>query len=189
MMQGLEGLTGKRVELLKDALPAATRIGLMFNRDNPSTVKSLAQAEQVASRLGLVIRPFPAQPTDEIEAAVAALSREAVDGVDIEPVLPFTSHPRETGEFLLKYRGSRRFGTPSNRRERRASFLRSEPLRRDAAPGLFRRPHPERNQTRRPPGGASEQARTGRQHEGRGSSGAQGSWLSHPRLREQTGRM
>jgi putative tryptophan/tyrosine transport system substrate-binding protein len=27
MMQGLEGLTGKRVELLKDALPAATRIG------------------------------------------------------------------------------------------------------------------------------------------------------------------
>ena len=104
MMQGLEGLTGKRVELLKDALPAATRIGLIFSRDNPSTVKSLAQAEQVASRLGLVIRPFPAQPTDEIEAAIAALSREGVDGVDIEPVLPFTSYPRETGELLSKYR-------------------------------------------------------------------------------------
>src|SRR6266851_4559213 len=104
MMQGLEGLTGKRVELLKDALPAATRIGLIFSRDNPSTVKSLAQAEQVASRLGLVIRPFPARPTDEIEAAIAALSREGVDGVDIEPVLPFTSYPRETGELLSKYR-------------------------------------------------------------------------------------
>ena len=104
MMQGLEGLTGKRVELLKDALPAATRIGLLFSRDNPSTVKSLAQAEQVASRLGLVIRPFPAQATDDIEAAVAALAREGVDGVDIEPVLPYASHPRETGELLLRYR-------------------------------------------------------------------------------------
>jgi putative ABC transport system substrate-binding protein len=103
MMQGLEGLTGKRVELLKDALPAATRIGLMFSRDNPSTVGSLAQAEQVASRLGLVIRPSPLQPGDEIEKVIAALSREGVDGVDIEPVLPVTSHPRETGELLLKY--------------------------------------------------------------------------------------
>jgi len=104
MMQGLEGLTGKRVEFLKDALPAAIRIGLMFSRDNPSTLKSLAQAEEVASRLGLVIRPFPAQPTGEIEAAIAALSRDGVDGVDIEPVLPFASHPRETGELLSKYR-------------------------------------------------------------------------------------
>jgi putative ABC transport system substrate-binding protein len=35
---------------------------------------------------------------------IAALLREGVDGVDIEPVLPVTSHPRETGELLLKYR-------------------------------------------------------------------------------------
>jgi putative ABC transport system substrate-binding protein len=104
MMQGLEGLTGKRIELLKDALPAATRIALTFNRDNPANVKGLAQAEEVASRLGLVISASPIRPGDEIEVAIAALSREGVDGVDIEPTLPFTSYPRETGELLLKYR-------------------------------------------------------------------------------------
>ena len=75
MMQGLEGLAGKRVELLKDALPNATRI-----------------------------RPFPVQRGDELEAAVSAVAREGVDGVDIEPVFLFTSYPRETGELLLKYR-------------------------------------------------------------------------------------
>jgi len=68
MMQGLEGLTGKRVELLKDALPNATRIGLMFRPDNPTMVGSLAQAKVVASRLGFVIRPFPVQRGDELEA-------------------------------------------------------------------------------------------------------------------------
>jgi putative tryptophan/tyrosine transport system substrate-binding protein len=104
MMQGFEGLTGKRVELLKDALPTATRIGLMFNRDNPTTARSLAQAEEVASRLGLVIRASPLRPGDEIEEAIAALSREGIDGVDIEPVLPVIGFPRETGELLLKYR-------------------------------------------------------------------------------------
>ena len=104
MMQGLEGLAGKRVELLKDALPNATRIGLMFRPDNPAMATSLAQAEEVANRLGMVIRPFPVQRGDELEAAVSALAREGVDGVDIEPVFLFTSYPRETGELLLKYR-------------------------------------------------------------------------------------
>ena len=104
MMQGLEGLAGKRVELLKDALPAATRIGLLFVPDNPITVRSLAQAQEVGGRLGLVIRPFPVQPGDEVEPAISAVARDGVDGVDIEPVQPFTSYPRETGELLLKYR-------------------------------------------------------------------------------------
>ena len=104
MMQGLEGLAGKRVELLREAVSTATRIGLMFNPDNPTTVKSLAQAQEVASRLGLIIRASPIRSGDDIEAAIAALAREGVDGVDIEPVLPFTSYPRETGELLLKYR-------------------------------------------------------------------------------------
>jgi ABC transporter substrate binding protein len=80
MMQGLEGLTGKRVELLRDALPAATQIGLMFNPDNPATVKSLSQAEEVASRLGLVIRPFPARPGDEIEATIQPCLSPAAKG-------------------------------------------------------------------------------------------------------------
>jgi len=104
MMQGLEGLAGKRIELLKDAVPAATRIALPFVRDAPTVVSSLAQAEETARRLGLVIRPFPVQRDDELEAVINAVPREGVDGVDIEPVLPFVSYPRETGEFLLKYR-------------------------------------------------------------------------------------
>jgi len=104
MMHGLEGLTGKRVELLKDALPGATRIGLMFNPDTPTQVGSLAQAEEVASRLGLVIRPFPVRRGDELEAAINSVAREGVDGVEIEPISPFTSYPEETGELLSKYR-------------------------------------------------------------------------------------
>jgi putative ABC transport system substrate-binding protein len=89
MMQGLEGLAGKRVELLKDARPAATRIGLMFYPGNPSVVRSLAQALQRGN---------------ELEAVINAVAREGVDSVDIESILPFTSYPRETGELLLKYR-------------------------------------------------------------------------------------
>ena len=103
MMHGLEGLAGKRVELLKDAVPAAKRIALIYP-DNPTNVRSLAQAKQVASELGIDIRPFPAEPGNELEAVIAALSREGIDGVDIEPAIPFTDYPLETGKVLLKYR-------------------------------------------------------------------------------------
>jgi putative ABC transport system substrate-binding protein len=104
MMKGLEGLTGKRVALFKDAVPTATRIALIFNPDSPTMVRSLAQAEEVANRLGVVVRSAPTRPSDEIETAIAALAREGIDGVDIEPVLPVAGYPRETGELLLKYR-------------------------------------------------------------------------------------
>jgi putative ABC transport system substrate-binding protein len=46
MIQGAEGLTGKRIELLNDALPAATRIGMLFNPDSPGAVASIGQAQQ-----------------------------------------------------------------------------------------------------------------------------------------------
>ena len=80
------------------------RQGLMFYPENPATVRSLAQAEEVGGRLGLVIRPFPVRDGDELEAAISAVAREGVDGVDIEPVAPFTTYPQQTGELLLKYR-------------------------------------------------------------------------------------
>jgi putative ABC transport system substrate-binding protein len=99
MMKGLEGLAGKRVELLKDAVPAATRIALIFNPDNPTLVRSLAQADEVANRLGVVVRASPVQPGDEIEAAIAALARGSVDGVDIEPTLPFAATLERPGRF------------------------------------------------------------------------------------------
>ena len=41
MMQGIAGLTAKRIELLKDVLPAATRLGVMFNPDSPTAAGDL----------------------------------------------------------------------------------------------------------------------------------------------------
>jgi putative ABC transport system substrate-binding protein len=104
MMQGFGGLTGKRVELLKDALPAATRIGMIFNPDIAYAVTGLAQAEQVASQLGLVLRPSPARRRDEIAAAIAALARDGVDGVHVDPTPPFLADQLEIAELLLKHR-------------------------------------------------------------------------------------
>jgi putative ABC transport system substrate-binding protein len=104
MMQGVGGLTGKRIELLKDTLPAATRIGLMFNPDYSITAASIEQAYEVASRRGLVIVPAPVRTVNEIDAAVARLANERVDAVAVEPNAPILSYQQEIARLLLQYR-------------------------------------------------------------------------------------
>ena len=69
LMQGAGGLTGKRIELLKDALPNAVRIGMIFNPDFPVAVASLGQAQEVANRRGLILLQAPVRQFDEIDAA------------------------------------------------------------------------------------------------------------------------
>jgi putative tryptophan/tyrosine transport system substrate-binding protein len=104
MMQGIGGLTGKRIELLKDALPAAARIGLMFNPDYAFAAASIEQAQQVASRRGLVLVPAPARHSGDIDETLARLAQERIDAVNIEPDAPFISYQREVAKLLLQYR-------------------------------------------------------------------------------------
>jgi putative tryptophan/tyrosine transport system substrate-binding protein len=104
LMQGAGGLTGKRIELLNDALPAATRIGLLFNPEYSIAAASIEQAQQVASRRGLAVVPAPVRQVNEIDAAIAKLANEHVHAVDVEPGAPILSYQQEIGGLLLRYR-------------------------------------------------------------------------------------
>src|SRR6516225_10556469 len=103
MMQGIAGLTAKRIELLKDIVPSATRLGVMFNPDSPTAAGDLTQAEQAAKGLNLVVNSFPARRGEDIEPAIAALARDKVDCMYIETAPPVPAFVREIGTLLLKY--------------------------------------------------------------------------------------
>jgi putative ABC transport system substrate-binding protein len=104
MLGGAGGLTGKRIELLKDALPAAIRVGMMFNPDKSVAVGSIEQAEQVARRRGLVLVQAPVRNVTEIDAAIKALARECVDAVHVEPGAPMTGYHRDIVMLLMQHR-------------------------------------------------------------------------------------
>jgi putative tryptophan/tyrosine transport system substrate-binding protein len=104
MMRGAGGLTGKRIELLKDALPAAIRIGMMFNPDKSVSVGSIEQAELVARRRGLVLVQAPVRHVTEIDTAIKTLTRERVDAVHVEPGSPMTGYHRDIVTLLLQHR-------------------------------------------------------------------------------------
>jgi putative ABC transport system substrate-binding protein len=75
-------LTAKRLQLLREMVPAAARITVLVNPANaPSTQTTLQEAEAAGRAMGLEIQIFNATTWREIDAAFAAFGRERPDAV------------------------------------------------------------------------------------------------------------
>ncbi|MFZ0115737.1 MAG: ABC transporter substrate-binding protein, partial [Xanthobacteraceae bacterium] len=81
-------LTGKRLGLLREVVPAATRVAVLVNPTNPLTTESTLRDVQSAARaMGLQIQVVNASTSHEINAAFATFVGERPDalfvGLDI----------------------------------------------------------------------------------------------------------
>ena len=75
-------LAAKRVELLKNLMPAAKRIGVPFNPDNPIQGPYLAKAlARAASALAIEVETVPARTLAELEAGIEALASRRTEGI------------------------------------------------------------------------------------------------------------
>lgn len=108
-------LAGKTVELLHEALPAATRFACVVHSQDGLHHEFLAEAESSAKRLGLQFRPAVLRSAGELDAALGSLARERVGGVVVQPIFAVDPEVRSTlVRLTLKHRlpavcGLRRF--------------------------------------------------------------------------------
>jgi ABC-type uncharacterized transport system substrate-binding protein len=78
---GLE-LTAKRLELLREMLPAVARVAVLVNRANTVNAQiTLHEVEAAGPVMGLQLPVFNASTSREIDAAFAAFGRERPDAV------------------------------------------------------------------------------------------------------------
>lgn len=71
-------LVPKRLDLLKQVVPSATRVGILWNPANPGTAPQLKIAEGAAPALGLTVLPVPVKgprPGD-LDRAFATIGKE-----------------------------------------------------------------------------------------------------------------
>jgi len=79
-------LGDKRLELLLELRPAARRVGLLVNPNNPAVAETATRAVQAAaSPLGVAIEVVKATNSQEIDAAFATLAEKRVDGLIVSP--------------------------------------------------------------------------------------------------------
>jgi putative ABC transport system substrate-binding protein len=74
-------LLGKRLALLKEAVPNASRIAILSNPANPSHVRELSEVQAAARPLRLQLLRLDARSPQEFDRAFAAMARERADGL------------------------------------------------------------------------------------------------------------
>jgi putative tryptophan/tyrosine transport system substrate-binding protein len=79
-------LVAKRLGLLRELVPAASRVAVLVNPANVQTASAtLSEAEPAARALGLQIQVFTASSNREIDTAYAALARERPNALFVAP--------------------------------------------------------------------------------------------------------
>jgi len=85
----------KRLELLREALPKATRVGLVTNPDFPATPKIEKAVGAAAKRLGVTLVPAIANDKGTLLAAIDSLAKERVDALFLGGDNNSVSHAEE----------------------------------------------------------------------------------------------
>lgn len=99
-------LGGKRLELLKEAIPKIVRVAVIYDRDAPGTAQEVKSDLPVAARaLGLSIRSSEVLDSAGLDKALASIDKQRPDGLYI----PLTgtlmrANARRIAEFALKTR-------------------------------------------------------------------------------------
>jgi len=98
-------LTGKRLELLKEAVPALRSVVLLTDQANPAKAGVLEEAQAAAYRLGLEARLTEVRDVDQLEPAFTTIAREhRTVGVVLTPSTFHVVHRVQIAELATKRR-------------------------------------------------------------------------------------
>jgi len=97
-------LAGKRLELLKQVIPRASRVAILSDSDNRSSELTLRAIESVAKPLGVVVQGVDARNQKGFDGAFLAMKRARVDAVILGVNSPFMADRRRLAELAISHR-------------------------------------------------------------------------------------
>jgi len=96
-------LVAKRLEILRELVPAAKRVAVLVNPAYPDTQTTLRDLEPAARSLGLQIRIANASTSQEISSAFADIARERPDALFLGSDPFFTSRRVQLANLASRY--------------------------------------------------------------------------------------
>jgi putative ABC transport system substrate-binding protein len=110
----LTELAAKSLEILKQAVPNATRFGVLWNPTTPSHARVVEEVEAAGRRLGVELSMIPVRALQDFEPSFSAMAREQAGGFLVPPSPLTNSQPAALAELGLKYRLPGMFGNKDN---------------------------------------------------------------------------
>jgi putative ABC transport system substrate-binding protein len=74
-------LSAKRLEILKEAVPAASRVAVLWNPDNPGGLLNYEATQAAAKTLGLALQSFEVRTVADLERAFGLMADQHVQAV------------------------------------------------------------------------------------------------------------
>jgi putative ABC transport system substrate-binding protein len=110
----LTDLIAKELEILKEALPHATRMGVLWSPTMASHALALQEVETAREKLGIHAHAVPARTAEDFDGAFATMALERVDCVLVISSSLTRAEHKLLAELTLKHRLPGMFGTPDN---------------------------------------------------------------------------
>ena len=100
----LTEVSGKRLELLQEAVPKLSHVAVLWNPTNPNSILGFKETQTAAHALGLPLQSLEVRGPDEFDQAFAAMTREHADALVVLSNPLFFSHRRQLAELAVKHR-------------------------------------------------------------------------------------
>ena len=98
-------LGGKRLELLKEAVPKVLRVTVFYSPSNPTNVLEVKEVLPVAARaLKLTLQPWQVRSADDFERVFSTLNKQRPDGLYALGFALMNANRKRIADFALKNR-------------------------------------------------------------------------------------
>jgi putative ABC transport system substrate-binding protein len=105
-------LGGKRLELLKEAVPKVARVAALYDPEVPVSVLEVKEVlPAVARALKLIVRYWEVRDVNSFDKVFATLSKERPDGLYVTGGALMNANRKRTVDFALKSRLPSMYGT------------------------------------------------------------------------------
>jgi ABC-type uncharacterized transport system substrate-binding protein len=97
-------LSTKRLELLKEAVPKASRVAVLWNAEDRAMTLRYREVERAAHVLRVTIQPLGVREPEDFDAAFSAMSRERPDGLFLVTDALTTLNRKRVLDFVATHR-------------------------------------------------------------------------------------
>ncbi|MCE3258217.1 MAG: transporter substrate binding protein [Nitrobacter vulgaris] len=95
-------LAAKRLELLRELRPGATRLAFLGATNDPNTPTFMQATQMAANAIGMTLQPVLVSASEEFEAAFSRMIELRADGVIVQPL--FVGQRTTLAELALRHR-------------------------------------------------------------------------------------
>ena len=108
------GVVTKRLELLKEIVPSASRVAVLWNPTNPTNPLQLKETQAAAPGLGVTLLSLEAKGADDIERAFSAIRKERPGALIVIGDPMFGTHQKRITQLTIKSRLPAIYGAPES---------------------------------------------------------------------------